>query len=127
MLSDLGHRDEDVPRARAGDPGLHRVENASTQIVTEATQAGNLAHESGDDRDRRVAIEVIDDDKLMRRPNARRQRPEHGLDRFTFVVNRQNHGEFGIRGFAHWASIRNSQHQGIERRTTLGLATDARG
>ena len=91
----------------AGDPGLHRVQDAASQVVAQAAQVRDLAGQAGDDRDRRVAIEVVDDDELVRRAHARRQRAEHRLDGFALVVDRQDHGKFGPRAVAHRRSIRN--------------------
>ena len=108
----------------AGDPGLHRVQDAAAQVVAQAAQVGDVAGQAGDHGHRRVAIEVVDDDELVRRANAGRQRAEHRLDGVAFVVDREDHGKFGPRGLAHGWSIR---HPGCRDDPSMVMAGDAAG
>ena len=52
--------------ARRGDPGLHRVEDAATEVVAQPADGRQLGGEPLDDRHRRVLVEVVDDEDLVR-------------------------------------------------------------
>ena len=41
LVGPVGHRDQDVRGARAGDPGLHRVQDAAAEVVAETAEPGS--------------------------------------------------------------------------------------
>ena len=51
----------------AADARLHRVQNASAQLVAMTADRGKLPLEGVDDWDCRVLVEVVDDEDLVRR------------------------------------------------------------
>ena len=67
----------------SGDPGLHRVEDAAPEVVAQPADGRQLGRQPVEDRDRRVLVEVVDDQDLVRRADRRRQRPEDRFDRLA--------------------------------------------
>ena len=55
----------------AAMPGLHRVEHAAAEVVAEPADRRELGGQALDDRDRRVLVEVVDDEDLVRRGDGR--------------------------------------------------------
>ena len=90
IVGTIGHRDEDQVAAGVVDPGPHGVEHPAPDVVAQSTQAGQFRRERLDDRARRIAVEVPDDDHLLRGRHGRVEGPQDGLDRRALVVDRDD-------------------------------------
>ena len=93
LVGAVGHRDEHIGSAGGGNPRLHRVEHAATEVVAKATDGGQVRVEALDDGDGGILVEVVDDKDLVGRGDRRRQRPQDGVDRLALLEHGDDDGE----------------------------------
>ena len=77
------------------DPGAHRVEDAPADVVAQSADRGQFGVQTVDDRDRRVLVEVVDDQDLVRRRDAGRQGAQDRRRRLALAVYRHHDGQLG--------------------------------
>ena len=95
LVGAVRHGDQHVVAGRRWNFRLHRVEHAPPEIVAQAADRRQLRVEAVDDRDRRVFVEVVHDEDLVRRRDPGIQRAQDGLDRLPLLEHGDDDRELG--------------------------------